>query len=250
MSFKVDKDNIYCIMPFSRYKTATTTIDDFMENDFTIFVKAKIIKESLCRNEPSYFFSRNGMHSGLYATITDDNRIQINFSYWFSFYDNNIMKQCNFYIPIDKESDMNEYIVKCDSINSKMEIFFNGESTGIIDYTDIKKITYIESIIWLGCGSMLSADIYKNIGSFEYDLVFALDIQIDLLKINDVSNNYKLKYLEKSKFNELPILNESIPNKSNYKIFLNFENYTKYKIWDITAIGNYPQLYMENNIYF
>ena len=82
-----------------------------------------------------------------------------------------------------QESDMNEYIVKCDSINSKMEIFFNGESTGIIDYTDIKKITYIESIIWLGCGSMITDDIYKNIGSFEYDLVFALDIQIDFYQI-------------------------------------------------------------------
>jgi hypothetical protein len=250
MSFKVDKDNIYCIVPFSRYKTSTP-IDDFMENDFTIFIKAKIIKESLLKGKFSYFFARNGMHSGLHATLDGENNIQITLTYWFEFNDNKIMKQCIFNIPSNIENNFNEYIIKCDTNNSIMELFFNGEIVGVIDYDNMKKQSYLESIIWFGCGNMMSeSDEHRNDGSFEYELVFALDKSIDLLEINDVINNYESNYLDTFSYNNLPVLNEHMPNNSNYKIFLNFKNYTKYKIWDMTGNGNHTQLFMKNNLYF
>ncbi len=38
--------------------------------------------------------------------------------------------------------------------------------------------------------------------------------------------------------------------KSLKTAWVNFNNSTRYKIWDMTFSGNYPQIYIEDNIYF
>ena len=45
MSLRVDKDNIYFVLPESRY-SVSKRIDKYMEEDFTLFIKTKIIYPS------------------------------------------------------------------------------------------------------------------------------------------------------------------------------------------------------------
>ena len=46
MSLRVDKDNIYFVLPESRY-SVSNRIDKYMEEDFTLFIKTKIITDNL-----------------------------------------------------------------------------------------------------------------------------------------------------------------------------------------------------------
>ena len=69
MSLKVNRDNIFFILPESRY-SVSNRIDRYMDEDFTFHISAKIIKESLGLKE-SFIFSRNGMHSGISAFKDD-----------------------------------------------------------------------------------------------------------------------------------------------------------------------------------
>jgi hypothetical protein len=238
------------MLPVGRYETSKR-IDDFMEKSFTIFVSVKIIKESIMTKNPSYFFARNGRHCGLSAILDDDGNIMVQLNYWF--FDLNeelICKNVTYTLPIELENEFNEYSVICDDDNSTINLYVNGNYVSFIEYSDLKKLPYTDSLIWLGCGNMITDDIYKNIGSFEYKLLFALNKKLNIADISDAYNNYESKYLETDTFNGLPILNKHIPHKDKYKIFCDFKNSSEYKIWDMTGIGNYFQFYIENNIYF
>ena len=48
----VNKDNIFCMLPVGRYETSKR-VDNFMEKNFTIFVKTKILRESISKNQTS-----------------------------------------------------------------------------------------------------------------------------------------------------------------------------------------------------
>jgi hypothetical protein len=246
----VNKDNIFCILPVGRYETSKR-IDDFMENDFTIFVSAKIIKESIMKENPSYFFARNGRHCGLSAILNDDGNVMIQLNYWF--FDSNeeiISKNTTYTLPDDLENEFNEYTIICDDTNSIINLYINDNHVSFIEYKDMKKLPYTDSLIWLGCGNMITEDEYKNIGSFEYKLLFALNKKLKITDVVYAKNNYENKYLETDTFQGLPILSKDMPYKDKYKIFCDFKNSTQYKIWDMTGIGNYFQFYIENNIYF
>jgi hypothetical protein len=56
--------------------------------------------------------------------------------------------------------------VICDDDNSTINLYVNGNYVSFIEYSDLKKLPYTDSLIWLGCGNMITDDIYKNIGSF------------------------------------------------------------------------------------
>ena len=64
MSLRVDKDNIYFVLPESRY-TVSNRIDKYMEEDFTLFIKTKIITDNLETEKEAFLIARNGMHSGI-----------------------------------------------------------------------------------------------------------------------------------------------------------------------------------------
>lgn len=246
----VNKDNIFCMLPVGRYETSKR-VDNFMEKNFTIFVKTKILRESISKNQTSYFFARNGMHSGLSAILSEENEMLIQLNYWFMDENDNVIpKHVTYTLQKELENKFNEYVVVNDNDNSKIYLYVNNSCVCIMEYPGLKKLPYTDSLIWLGCGNMITEDEHKNIGSFEYELLFGLNRCISIEEVIDVKTNYEFKYLETTTFNGLPILNKLISHKENYKIFCNFKNSTQYKIWDMTGIGNYFQFYIENNIYF
>lgn len=67
MSLKVNKDNIFFILPESRY-AVSDRIDKFMEEDFTVHLTAKLFPEKLI-NKQAYMFARNGMHSQVFQHL-------------------------------------------------------------------------------------------------------------------------------------------------------------------------------------
>lgn len=246
----VDKDNIFCMLPVGRYETAKR-IDDFMEKNFTIFLDVKIIKESIKKEHPSYFFSRNGRHSGLSTILSESGDLLIQLNYWFMDENDEILnKNVTYTLPKELENEFNTYTIICDDNNSFINLYLNSEFVCFIEYTGLKKLPYTDSLIWLGCGNMITEDVHKNIGSFEYKLLFGLNKVITMQDVIYVNNYYESKFLETDTFSGLPVLNKLIKHKENYKIFCNFKNSTQYKIWDMTGIGNYFQFYIENNIYF
>jgi len=246
----VNKDNIFCMLPVGRYETSKR-VDNFMEKNFTIFVKTKILRESISNKQTSYFFARNGMHSGLSAILSEENEMLIQLNYWFMDENDKIIpKHITYTLPKKLENEFNEYVIINDNDNETMHLYFNDKFVAEIQYSGLKKLPYTDSLIWLGCGNMISEDEHKNIGSFEYELLFGLNRCIGIEEIIDTKTNYQNKYLETKTFSGLPILNKIIPHKENYKIFCDFKNSTQYKLWDMTGLGNYFQFYIENNIYF
>ena len=82
MSLRVGKEDVYFILPESRY-SVSTRIDRYMEEDFTLYIKARCITESLEPEKESFLFSRNGMHSGISFYKDIFGEIFVTFTYWF-----------------------------------------------------------------------------------------------------------------------------------------------------------------------
>lgn len=251
MSFRINENNIFCILPNAKYELAQN-IGDFMENDFTIFVEAKILKEGLTKEYPSFFFCRNGRHVGLSAILSDKNEIVINSTYWFLDENGNgVIKEIPTILSPDLENSFNKYAMVCDNQSNSIKLFINGIEVSNIEYKSLNKDNFESSLIWLGCGTMMSDDnFYKSVGDFEYNLLFCLNKKLSIEEIDEIRTNYKKEYLETETYKGLPILKSTTQHRENYKLFCNFENYNRYKLWDMTGNGNYPQLYIENNIHF
>jgi len=251
MSLRINENNIFCITPKSKYELSED-IGGFMEEDFTIVVETKIYKEALKKEYPSFFFCRNGRHVGLSAILTEKNEIAVNLTYWFLDENKNgIMREETSILPLDVEDTVNRYTMICDTNSKMIKLYINEEEKCKIEYSSLEKDTFTEALIWLGCGSMMSDDpFYKSVGDFEYELLICLDKCLTIKEITEVIDKYEKDYIEIDTFKGLPILNKLIPNKENYKVFCDFNNYNRYKLWDMTGNGNYPQLYIENNIHF
>lgn len=245
MSLKINKDNIYVIVPLA---DESKSMDNFMEENFTIFVRVKLFKDDLPINEESFFFSRNGKHSGI-STRKINDKLIISFSYWFSSEnDKNIYKNVVYELPTEIENEFNDYLMICDHKINEIYCYVNGKNIGTISYNGLIKENYSKSFVWFGCGSMIVEKIHKGIGNFEYSLSFALSDKISVDSVNNIKSDYK-EFINTS-FADLPILSDEMYFKDKMFFFLDFNHKTKYKIWNFIFNGVYPQLYIENNIYF
>ena len=69
------------------------------------------------------------------------------------------------------------------------------------------------------------------------------------LKEKHQIENYEEKYTD-IVFNDLRKLKNDYPLKEHFAFFSDFKHYNRYKVWDLSFNGNYPQFYIEHNIYF
>lgn len=249
MSLKVDKNNIYVIVPPK--SDDITSINKFMENDFTIFVRARIFPEELPYEQDCYIVARNGKHSGICVRKLLDNRILISFSYWInSLYRSNESeyKHITYILPKEWENEFNEYIMTCNNSAQSIYCYVNNEYKGTITYHYYQKEDYSNAFIWFGCGSMIVEPEFKSIGSFEYELAFFLNKNIDINDIYYMKNNYRdhIEFI----FDELPTIKDSFMHKDSILFLSDFKHQTQYKLWNYAFNGVFPQLYIENNIYF
>jgi hypothetical protein len=250
MSLRINKDNIVFVLPESRY-AVSNRIDTWMDEDFTLHVTAKLFPESLSQVE-SFILSRNGMHSGISAFKDSYDNINVVFQYWFRQPDGTTIPKQVIYLLKDNEiNDFNEYTMICDHYDEKVIVcYLNGFEVGRIEYGDDIKESYKNCFYWFGCGSMIGPEEYSHIGDFEYKLSFVLNKKLDIVDAQDIIDTYYDKYSHIIFENNLRKLNYDHPLRDNFAFLCDFENYNRYKIWDISFSGNYPQFYIDRNIYF
>jgi hypothetical protein len=249
MSLLVNKENIFFILPESRY-AVSDRIDRWMEEDFTVHLTAKLFPETL-KNEQAYMFARNGMHSGISAFKDDFGNINVVFTYWFKDEDGQQQVKQIFYGLDDIElNEFNEYNMICDNfIERKIDCYVNNKLVGTIYFENNERQSYEAAFYWFGCGSMIGPEEHRGYGTFEYKLCFVLNKRLELLDIQDIVDNYKDKYSH-IVFNDLRKLNYDYPLRQNFAFMCDFDHFNRYKVWDISFSGNYPQFYIEHNIYF
>ena len=249
MSLVVNKENIFFILPESRY-AVSDRIDKWMEEDFTVHLTAKLFPETL-ENRQAYMFARNGMHSGISAFKDDFGNVNVVFTYWFKDENGEQRVKQIFYGLKDIElNEFNEYNMICDNfIERKIDCYFNNKLVGTIYFENDERQSYEAAFYWFGCGSMIGPEEHRGYGSFEYKLCFVLNKRLELLEVQDIVDNYKDKYSH-IVFNDLRKLNYDFPLRKHFAFFCDFNQTTRYKVWDMTFSGNYPQIYIENNIYF
>ena len=250
MSLITNKDNIYMVIPNPPYEIAES-IGDFMEKDFTIFIKAKLDIDSLVPNNEMYFFARNGQHCGLCAFIDHNNTLYIQCTYWFK--DKNGVEQ---YLKIRHEltdefkNEFNNYFITCNHTTRIIEFYVNEKLIGEIDYNHTEKIEYTNSFVWLGCANMMTDDEYNVVAEIEFDMIIGLNKCLSIDDINDLISNYKQKYLYRKFDYSLPVLNSITPNLEHFKLFCDFEEKNLYKVWNLVNNGNFLQKYIKDNIYY
>jgi hypothetical protein len=251
MSLRINKDNLFFILPEDRY-SVSQRIDKHMAKDFTLYVKVKVNIEELQANKEHYIFARNGMHSGISIYKDPENRVHAVYNWWVRNVETGEYeyKNVTHRIDIELENEHNEYIMICDNnINKNIKCYFNDELIGVIHFANSEKNPYEGAFYWFGCGSMLCDDVeHRHIGDFDFDMAFLLDKKIQMAEVKDIITNYPLYTHEM--YGGLRKLKDDFYLKDNFAFFCNFDNTTRYKVWDMTFSGNYPQVYIENNIYF
>jgi hypothetical protein len=263
MSLITNRQTLYIINPTNRYTDVIDNWSDFMENDFTIYLRSKVLLDDMKCGERNFMFSRNGKHAGISTYKDDSDNLHIGFTYWFwqptlktapdgsTYYDTptSISKTITYCCLSDEKRKYNEYIVKCNHKEKIMQLYVNNALVGEILYSGLDKCSYKEAYAWIGCGNMVTQDEeHKNVGAYEFDLFFCLNKDISLEDIGDLKNNYKSKYTQS--YLDMEILNESTPFKDKIFFFLNFKQKTKYKLWNLAFNGHFPNLYIENNTIF
>lgn len=249
MSLRVNKDNIFFILPESRY-AVSGRIDGFMEEDFVLHLTAKLFPEKLQLGH-SWLLSRNGMHSGISAFKDDFGHTNIVFTYWFrDKNDEPVVKQVFYGLTDDELNEFNEYTMICDNyLDRKIDCYVNSHLVGTIYFEENEKQSYQGAFYWFGCGSMIGPEEHRGYGEFEYKLAFVLNKHLSIIDVQDIIDNFADKYSH-DVFNGLKKLNYDYPLRKNFAFLCDFSNHNRYKVWDVSFSGNYPQFYIEHNIYF
>ena len=86
-------------------------------------------------------------------------------------------------------------------------------------------------------------------GEFEFDKVFSVRRALDNDEIQDIIKNYKTKYCE-TIFEDNLIFKKDWEMTEDFTLFCDFENMSRYKIWNYAFNGNFPQLYVDNVIHY
>lgn len=250
MSLKINKDNIFMMNPKNGYFD-NTNVDDSMANDFTLFVKVKINPDVLKQTD-SFIISRSGAHSGISA-LKDAYEFAsyIQYSYWFWNNSNSTpkldVKQHHYKIEESEFDSFLELALVHHTDERKILCYYNGKVVGELEYNDDElPALYDDSPYWFGCGSMLST-IDTQSGEFEFDKVFSVRRALDNDEIQDIIKNYKTKYCE-TIFEDNLIFKKEWEMTEDFTLFCDFENMSRYKIWNYAFNGNFPQLYVDNVI--
>ena len=249
MSLKIDNKNIFFLLPESRY-AVSDRIDAYMDEDFTLHVTAKVFPDTLTEKE-SFMIARNGMHSGVSAFKDQHGDINVMFTYWFMDKNNKPKPKQLFHRLSDSElNEFNKYTMICDhNDNKKISCYVNDTLVGDIFYKGDTKQPYENSFYWFGCGSMIGPEEHRGFGDFEYAMTFVINKAVPITIVNDLIENYEEKYTD-IVFNDLRKLKNDYKLKENFAFFSDFKHYNRYKVWDLSFNGNYPQFYIEHNIYF
>lgn len=248
MSLNINKENLYLVLP-SNVSFKESNIGDSMENDFTLFARVKINKETVTEKE-SFILSRSGMHSGISVFKNEIGKVFLQYTYWFKNEedDTNYIKQVNTELSdLLLEDYINVYMINNEE-KSKIACYLNGDIVGSIVYPGLKKVSYVDAPYWIGCGSMFTEG-DNGIGDFEYDVIFSIKKRLSNLDIDDMLQNYYTEYSD-TVFETYKVFKKSWELSNSFAFFCDFKIANRYKIWNYSFNGSYPQIYIEGNVYY
>jgi hypothetical protein len=249
MSIKINSENLYLILP-SNVSFKDSDIRDSMENDFTLFARVKVDKDKLTENE-AFIISRSGMHSGISVFKNQLGKVFLQYTYWFESEDDGSKSVKQVHIEVN-DSDLDDFIevyMTNDDNKAKISCFLNNNIVGSIVYSGYKKLSYVDSPYWFGCGSMFGDENTRGIGDFEYDIIFAAKKKLLNFDVQDIIKNWDSKYTKKI-FQTNKILNPNWEESKYFVFFCDFKLSNRYKLWNYAFNGNYPQIYIEGNVYY
>lgn len=249
MSLEVSKDEIYIVCPEGKYESISKSWGDFMEEDFTIYTRVKVLIDKAKIGEDCFILARNGHNAGISAYVDEERNVLVGFTYWF--WENGItpiQKKVTHALLPEVREGFNDYLMVCNHKEQEIYCYVNGELIDTISYKGLDKCSYKEAYMWLGCGTMMMEEEYRNIGNFEYELLICARAQLIAAEIVDLRVNYKKFYL--NHYSDYPILNAATPRREDIYFFIDFKHKTRYKIWNLAFNGCFPQLYIENNVMF
>ena len=127
MSIVTNRSNVYIMSPATKYGDISADWGPFMENDFTIYIKSKILVDRIEKQAHPFMLSRNGKHAGLSTYKDDESNMHVTFTYWFwqlnpikgpsgeIEYNNPIpiQKRISYCLLPEEKNQFNEYIIKC-----------------------------------------------------------------------------------------------------------------------------------------
>jgi hypothetical protein len=249
MSLKINADNLYLILP-SNVSFKESNIGGSMEKDFTLFARVKIDKEKLTEKE-SFIISRSGMHSGISVFKNQLDKVFLQYTYWFENEEDGTKSVKQVHVEL-KDSDMEDFVdlyMINDDDKAKISCYLNGNIVGSIVYSGFNKLSYKDSPFWIGCGSMFGDEDTRGIGDFEYEIIFCSSKKILNLDVQDIIKNYDSKY-SKNIFGNYKIFNPNLELTKYFAFFCDFKISNRYKLWNYAFNGNYPQIYIEGNVYY
>jgi hypothetical protein len=249
MSLLINAENLYLVLP-SNVSFKESNIGDSMENNFTLFARVKIDIETITENE-SFIISRSGMHSGISIFKNQLDKIFLQYTYWFENEEDKTKSSKQVQVEL-KDIDLNDFInvyMTNDDEKAKISCYLNNNIVGSIIYSGLKKLSYVDSPYWFGCGSMFGDENTRGIGNFEYDIVFSIKKKLLTLDVEDILKNYDTKYCKRISGN-FKIFNPNWELSKDFAFFCNFKISNRYKLWNYAFNGSYPQIYIDGNVYY
>jgi hypothetical protein len=249
MSININTNNLYLILP-SNVSFKESNISDSMQGDFTLFARVKLDKEKITEKE-AFIISRSGMHSGISVFKNEIGKVFLQYTYWFENPEDktNSIKQIHIELQDSMFEDFIDVYMTNSDDKSKITCHLNDEIVGSMIYAGLDKVNYTDSPYWFGCGSMFTEEDARSIGDFEYHIVFSVSKKLTMLQIKDLVENYDKKYT-KIIFETYKVFNSDLSFAKDFAFFCDFDVTNRYKVWNYAFNGNYPQIYIEGNVYY
>jgi hypothetical protein len=229
MSMLINKKNTYAILPYDKYDIVTYKPSKVMDDkSYTLFARVKFIKQTIDNNDGG-ILCRPGKHFGFLF----QNPKFVKVSVWLTkdgedtpFIDMHAIPDSDF----EKFNDM----VLIDNKEEKIiKYYYNGSLIIEINYKDYDHVKkYADNPFYLGAGNpFASSEEHCNYGSFEYETVGLIDTIVDPSEISEIP-----KHVIK---NEVNLIDKNYKYAKNLVFYYDFENVTRYKIWDVSNNGNF-----------
>ena len=241
MIHKVRDELCYAVLPESKYGLSKYQPSKVMdESDYTLFTKVRLMEQS--HDDDGGIIARPGKHSGFFfSNDQDGDGGYLKFLIWVRkdgvelplYKDVKISKdQCKEWLLIHSVNDLQ---------NKRTDLFVNGELKHTISHEEFdERVKYEDEPYYIGCGNPFSIDPkFRNHGNFEYDFVGLVDKVISEDEIKSLKDK-----IIKHPTHGLNIIDPKDPISKNVVFYFDFENISRYRIWDVSNNSNHLNLHV------
>lgn len=231
----------YGVLPEHKYGLSKRPPSGIMEeSSYTMFAKVKFFKQT--HDTDAGILSRPGKHSGFFfSNDKDGDGGYVKFMVW--------MNEKDYETPVYKDIKLNKE--ECEKFHllhatydkekGITEFFINGELKSSFKDEDYKgRVSYINEPYFIGCGNPFAPDPnYNNYGDFEYEYVGLID---KVVTKNEIERLQEITI--KHERHGLNILDPKEDISKNVVFYFDFENISRYRIWDVSNNSNHLNIHV------